>query len=63
MATQLPLKLARPAQRALAGAGITSLADFSGFSEQQIAQLHGIGKNALAAIKTALAENGLGFAQ
>ena len=60
---QLPIKLAAPAQRALAGAGIKSLDDFSKFSEQEIANLHGIGKNALADIKNAMAENGISFAK
>ena len=60
---QLPIQLAAPAQRALAGAGIKSLDDISKFSEQEIANLHGIGKNALAAIKEVMAENGISFAK
>jgi hypothetical protein len=61
--SQLPIKLAAPAQRALAGAGIKSLTDFSKFSEQEIANLHGIGKNALTSIKQALVANGIAFAE
>lgn len=59
----LPIKLAAPAQRALAAAGIKSLADFSKFSEQEIANLHGIGKNALISIREALRANGIAFAE
>jgi hypothetical protein len=63
MANKLPIKLAAPAQRALTGAGIKSLNDFSKFSEQEIANLHGIGKNALISIKEALTVNGIAFAE
>ena len=56
-------KLAAPAQRALAGAGITSLPQLSNFTEAQIAALHGIGNNALQALKKAMAEAGITFKQ
>lgn len=59
--TDLPLKLAKPAQRALANAGITSLKQLSEFDEQQIAALHGIGNDALSKLRQALAEKGLSF--
>jgi len=48
--TELPIKLASPARRAIKNAGITSLKQLSTFSEQEIADLHGIGKNALQSI-------------
>ena len=57
----LPIPLASSARRALANAGITTLKQLSGFSEEEIAALHGIGQNAIAAIKLALAENKLSF--
>ena len=57
----LPVKLAKPAQRALSNAGITSLRQLSEFSEQEISALHGIGQDALRKIREALRENGLSF--
>jgi hypothetical protein len=58
----LPARLASPAQRALAGAGIHSLAQLSRFREAEIRRLHGIGPNALELLRRALAEKGLAFA-
>ena len=49
------LKLAKPAQRALANAGITSLKQVAKFSEEELLQLHGIGKNAVRQLRQALA--------
>ncbi|HQZ21096.1 MAG TPA: hypothetical protein PLW39_02390 [Thermoflexales bacterium] len=54
-------KLAAPAQRALASAGIANLQDLRKFTEAEIANLHGIGPNALKALKEAMAKNGLEF--
>jgi hypothetical protein len=54
-------KIAAPARRALANAGIKSLAQLAGFNEAQIKQLHGIGPNALEQLRRILAENGLSF--
>jgi len=56
-----PIKLAKPAQRALAGAGITTLKQLSKLSEKEFSALHGIGQNAIQQIKKALSENGLSF--
>ena len=56
-----PAKLAAPAQRALAAAGITTLKQLAKHSEADIAALHGIGQNALTALKTVLTTNGLSF--
>jgi len=53
--------LAKPAQRALTNAGITSLKQLSEFKEDEIIALHGIGKNALENIRKALADEGLNF--
>jgi hypothetical protein len=58
--TKLP-KLAAPAQRALAGAGITSLEQLSKMSEADIKKLHGIGPNALKSLRDALRGNGMDF--
>lgn len=60
--SDLPAKLAQPARRALAGAGIQRLEQLSQFSQAEIKQLHGIGPNALEQLRRALAEKGLSFA-
>lgn len=59
----LPAGLAKPAQRALANAGITSLKELTSFTEKRVSELHGIGPNALVKLKEAMAENGLSFAK
>jgi hypothetical protein len=63
MATPLPLKLAAPARRALAAAGIDSLETLAKQTEQQVRDLHGIGTNALTTLKNALNDKGLSFAK
>lgn len=55
-------KTSSPAQRALAGAGITTLAQLSGFRRAEIAKLHGMGPKALGILAQALAAKGLTFA-
>lgn len=57
----LPAKLAKPAQRALAGAGFTSLESLGKVTEQAIATLHGIGPNALVLLKEAMKAKGISF--
>jgi hypothetical protein len=59
--TDLP-KLAAPARRALAAAGVTSLARLARFSEAEVKAWHGIGPNALKALRQAIRANGLSFA-
>ena len=54
-------KLASPAQRALAGAGITRLVQLTRMSESELLQLHGIGPNAIKTLELALKEKGLSF--
>jgi DNA-directed RNA polymerase alpha subunit len=54
-------KLAKPAQRAIQNAGITTIEQISEYSEKEFLKLHGIGKNAMSIIKLALVENGLTF--
>jgi len=55
-------KLAAPAQRALAAAGLARLEDVATWRRDDIAALHGIGKGALERLDAALAEAGLGYA-
>jgi len=55
-------KLAAPAQRALASAGISRLEQLTKFSEKEIKQLHGIGPNAFEQLRRALKTKGLSFA-
>ena len=58
-----PKGVAQPAQRALAGAGYTSVEQLTQISEQDLAQLHGMGPKALGLLREALAEKGLSFKQ
>lgn len=58
----LPDKLAQPARRALVNARYTQLDQLAGLREADIAQLHGIGPNALAQLREALAAHSLSFA-
>ncbi|MDB5249333.1 MAG: hypothetical protein JWQ40_3727 [Segetibacter sp.] len=53
--------LAGPATRAFNNAGIFSLEQLSSYTEAEITNLHGVGKNALETVKKALDENGLAF--
>ena len=55
-------KLAAPAQRALAAAGITRLEQLTRASRTELAKLHGMGPNALGKLEQAMAERGLEFA-
>ncbi|MDP9374713.1 MAG: DNA-binding protein [Chloroflexota bacterium] len=55
----LPSTLARPARRALADAGYTRLDQLAGVGEAELRRLHGIGPNALAQLRRALADHGL----
>jgi hypothetical protein len=59
--SDLPEKIGQPAHRALAGAGIQTLAQLSNFSEAEIKNLHGVGPNAIGKLRQALAEKGLAF--
>lgn len=60
----LPLdKLAAPARRALASAGITRLEDLTVMTEDELQALHGIGPKALAALRDALDARGMAFAE
>lgn len=59
--SDLPAGLGAPAQRALAGAGITRLEQLAAMSEAEITRLHGIGPKALGQLRDALAAKGLSF--
>jgi DNA-directed RNA polymerase alpha subunit len=54
-------KLAAPARRALTSAGITNLKDLTKVSEDELIQLHGMGKNALGTLRDALKAKRLSF--
>ena len=56
-----PKGVSRPAQRALASAGVTSIDDLTRFSEAELAALHGMGPKALGLLKEALAMKGKSF--
>jgi hypothetical protein len=56
-----PEGLAKPAHRALANAKITSLKQLAARREADIAALHGMGPNGVAALKRALKAAGLAF--
>jgi len=58
-----PKGVGQPAVRALASIGVTQLAQLAGVSEEELLKLHGMGPKALGALKAALAENGLSFAE
>jgi len=55
--------LAAPAKRALANAGINSLADLAKRRRADVAALHGMGPNALVKLEAKLAAVGLAFAR
>lgn len=61
--TDLPSGLAKPAIRALTGAGYVSLEQLSKVREEEILLLHGMGPKAMELIKRGLAEKGLDFAK
>jgi hypothetical protein len=52
-------KIAAPASRALANAGITSLGQLAGYPRAQLAALHGMGPKALSILEAGLTQHGL----
>ena len=60
--TDFPRGLAQPALRALASGGYTRLDQLTRVSERQLAQLHGMGPNALGKLREALSARRLSFA-
>ena len=59
--SDLPAGLSAPARRALAGAGISHLAQLTRLTESEVKKLHGIGPNALAQLRQALAARGISY--
>lgn len=55
--------LAEPARRALEKEKINSLEKLSEYSEEELLQLHGFGKNAMQKLKTHMKENHISFKQ
>ncbi len=53
--------IAAPARRALDNNNISSLNDLSDFTENEILQFHGMGKNAISKLKEAMRKEGLQF--
>jgi hypothetical protein len=61
--SNLPTELARPARRALVGAGYRRLEQLAGLRAWEVGKLHGMGPNkALGQLRRALAIRGLSFA-
>lgn len=55
-------KLSKPAQRALAVAGLLRLEQIAAVSEADLLKLHGVGPHSIAPLREALAAKGLAFA-
>ncbi|MGG1575237.1 DNA-binding protein [Fictibacillus sp. NRS-1165] len=55
--------MSKPAQRALAGAGITGLEQLTDLTEAEVSKLHGMGPKTMEQLRVALAEKGLSFAK
>ncbi len=60
--SDLPIELAKPAQRALYEAGYLRLEQLTKVSETELKQLHGIGPNTIKQLRRALEALGLSFA-
>lgn len=60
-AAQWPRGVAKPAQRALASAGYTSVDQLTNARESDLAALHGMGPKALDALRADLAKRGKTF--
>jgi hypothetical protein len=56
-----PAGLAKPALRALAGAGFSKLSDLARIRTSDLAELHGMGPKAVALLRDALESEGLAF--
>jgi hypothetical protein len=60
--TDLP-SIGKPATRALAALGMTTLEGVAKLSEQELRDLHGVGPKAVDLLCKALADSGLHFAE
>ncbi|MDM5224761.1 DNA-binding protein [Cytobacillus sp. NJ13] len=56
-----PEKLAKPAVRALEGAGYFTLEQLTAATEAELLDLHGMGPNAMAKLRKAMADRGWSF--
>ncbi|QTD41548.1 helix-hairpin-helix domain-containing protein [Sporosarcina sp. Te-1] len=56
-----PKGLSKPALRALAGSGYSSLKQLAEVTEKELAALHGMGPKGISLIKSALMETGCSF--
>jgi hypothetical protein len=54
-------KLSAPARRALSSAGYTHIEQLAQVPESELNQLHGMGRRAIADLRTGLGERGLSF--
>lgn len=63
LASDLPASLAKPALRALNGAGYFRLEQLTTVSEAELSRLHGLGPKALEQLRSALRAKGLSFAK
>jgi hypothetical protein len=57
----LPASIGRPATRALAGAGLSTLKLLSTWTKAAVLDLHGVGPKAVDLLERAMAEQGLDF--
>jgi len=61
--TDFPPNIGKPAQRALEGAGYSSLKQLTRVSEPELMKLHGMGPKALGLLREALKAKGISFAK
>lgn len=59
--SDLPIKLAKPAKRALTNAGYVRLEQLSKISEADVLELHGMGPKAFEQLRQAMKVKGLTF--
>lgn len=55
------IKLSRPAQRALAAAGIVTFAELAQWTREDVAGLHGVGPKSFVELDPAMKARGLGY--
>lgn len=60
--SDLPSRLAKPAQRALMNAGYSRLEQLTKLTRAELLALHGMGPKAMEQLRAALAAKGLAFA-
>ena len=61
--SEFPKGVAKPAQRALASAGVTRLGQLTRFTEAELLALHGMGPKAVRLVKEALRAQGKSLAR